>query len=107
MERRRSRSHEVHLRLNDSEYQALERNRARCGLSQQTYLRKMCLKEQPKERPPMEFFQVLRDLEKIKEELYSIAAAAKKEGWIDRALYWQNIDRLDKVVSDLFRQVFS
>ena len=48
---RRTRKHEVHLRLNDEEYKALERNRAKCKLPQQTYLRKLVMNVQPIEHP--------------------------------------------------------
>ena len=46
----KARPHEIHLRLSEEEYRALEKNRAKCRLPQQTYLRKMCLDVQPKEQ---------------------------------------------------------
>ena len=101
-----ARPHEVHLRLSEEEYRALEKNRAKCRLSQQTYLRKMCLNEKPKEHPPVEFFQLLNILDKIKDELYRIAVIAEKIGQIDQALYLQNIKKLDNQISDLFRQFY-
>ncbi|MBQ5959714.1 MAG: hypothetical protein IJM83_02325 [Firmicutes bacterium] len=101
-----ARPHEVHLRLSEEEYRVLERNRAKCRLSQQTYLRKMCLNEKPKEHPPVEFFQLLNILDKIKDELYRIAVIAEKIGQIDQAMYWQNIKKLDNQISDLFRQFY-
>ena len=101
-----ARPHEVHLRLSEKEYRALEKNRAKCRLSQQTYLRKMCLNEKPKEQPPVEFFQLLNNLDKIKDELYRIAVIAEKIGLIDQTMYWQNIKKLDNQISDLFRQFY-
>ena len=37
----KARPHEIHLRLSEEEYRALEKNRAKCRLPQQTYLRKI------------------------------------------------------------------
>ncbi len=44
-----TRPHEVHLRLSEEEYRALEKNRAKCRLTQQTYLRKLCEGIRPRE----------------------------------------------------------
>ena len=52
-----TRPHEIHLRLNEEEYQALETNRKKCNLPQQTYLRKLCHGIRPKEFPPAEYWE--------------------------------------------------
>ena len=74
-----ARPHEVHLRLSEKEYRALEKNRAKCRLSQQTYLRKMCLGVQPKGQPPIDFFRVLKELQRIGNNLNQIAAVANRD----------------------------
>ena len=37
-----TRPHEIYLRLNEEEYQALETNRKKCNLPQQNFLSKLC-----------------------------------------------------------------
>ena len=106
MEKYKARPHEVHLRLSEEEYRALENNRAKCRLSQQTYLRKMCLNEQPKEQPPVAYFRVQNELEAIRYEMHRIAVVAESQGWMDQNLYWQNLKQLEKQMDDLFRQIF-
>lgn len=54
MGKSKTRPHEIHLRLNEEEYQALETNRKKCHLPQQTYLRKLCKGVKPEEFPPAE-----------------------------------------------------
>ena len=100
-----ARPHEVHLRLSEKEYRALEKNRAKCRLSQQTYLRKMCLNEKPKEQPPVDFFRVLKELQHIGINLDQIALAATRDRWIDADLYWDNVKQLEDQMHDLFEQI--
>lgn len=102
-----TRPHEVHLRLSEEEYQALEKNRAKCRLTQQTYLRKMCLYVQPKEQPPVDFFRVLKDLQRIGNNLNQIAAVAHKDHWMDADLYWENVKQLQQTVNRLMEQIYS
>ena len=53
MGKSKTRPHEIHLRLDEEEYQALETNRKKCNLPQQTYLRKLCHGIRPNEFPPI------------------------------------------------------
>ena len=59
MGKSKTRPYEIHLRLNEEEYQALETNRKKCHLPQQTYLRKLGKEEKPGEFPPAEYMQIL------------------------------------------------
>ena len=105
MEKYKARPHEVHLRLSEEEYRALEKNRAKCGLPQQTYLRKLCLEVQPKEQPPMDFYRVLKELRRIGINMNQIAVVANREGWIDEDLYWENVKQLENLASDLLHEI--
>jgi hypothetical protein len=106
MEKHRTRKHEVHLRLDDEEYKALERNRAKCKLPQQTYLRKLVVNVQPIEHPPVEFFEVLRNLRQINISLTEVALKANTNGWIDRQTYYNNVAWLQKTISLLMQQYY-
>ena len=105
MKEKESRSHEIHLRLNNEEYRALEINREKCGLPQQTYLRKLCLGIQPKEQPTVDFFRVLRKLQQIANDLHTIALVANKDCWMDTDLYWENVKQLEKQMQELREQI--
>ncbi|MBQ6360424.1 MAG: hypothetical protein IJJ25_04700 [Lachnospiraceae bacterium] len=101
----KARPHEVHLRLSEEEYRALEKNRAKCRLPQQAYLRKLCLDVQPKEQPPVDFFRVLKELQRIGNSLNQIAAVANRDRWMDADLYWENVKQLQNQMQDLFNQI--
>ena len=68
-----TRPHEIHLRLNEEEYQAMEGNRKKCNLPQQTYLRKLCHGIRPKEFPPAEYWEVHKLLRQMNLTLTGIA----------------------------------
>jgi hypothetical protein len=106
MEKHRTRKHEVHLRLNDQEYKALEKNRAKCKLSQQTYLRMLVLNIQPKEHPPVEFLEVLKNLSQINNNLNQVALKANLNGYVDKQNYYDNVDWLYKTISMLIHQYY-
>ena len=101
----RQRTHEIHLRLNEKEYAALERNRKKCGLTQQTYLRKMCLEIRPREQPPTEFFQMLSELNRISATLNEIAVTAESTGLIDADFYRENVNRLEQEMTELRNRI--
>ena len=101
----RTRTHEIHLRLNEQEYRALTRNAKKCGLSQQAYLRMMCLNKQPTERPPMELIDILRNVQQINNNMNQIAVKANATGIVDGMAYWKNVSWLKEVVSLLITEL--
>ena len=101
----RTRTHEIHLRLNEREYRALTRNAKKCGLTQQAYLRMMCLNKQPTERPPMDLIDVLRSVQQINNNMNQIAMKANATGMVDGTAYWKNISWLQEVVSLLIAEI--
>lgn len=101
----RTRTHEIHLRLNDREYRRLMRSAAKCGLSQQAYLRKLCLDKHPTERPPMELIDILRNIQQINNNMNQIAMRAYATGMVDGMAYWKNVSWLKEVVSLLIAEL--
>ena len=96
--------HEIHLRLDEEEYRALEANRKKCNLPQQTYLRKLCCGIRPKEFPPAEYMTVMKDVQIIGNNLLSIALQARSNGWLDTERYWAEIDHFRKSFGEFLRQ---
>ena len=100
----KTRPHEIHLRLNEEEYQALETNRKKCHLPQQTYLRKLCKGVKPEEFPPAEYMQMLHEIQVIGHELRMNAFRADSNGVPDRERYWEAVDRFQKQFSIFLHQ---
>lgn len=92
---------EVLLWLTEKEQAELKANAKKCGLSVQAYLRQLLSGIQPKERPPEDFSEILSQLRWIGNNLRHLAIKANMAGLIDAEQYWQNVEELNQVVSDL------
>ena len=104
MGKSKTRPHEIHLRLDEEEFRALETNRKKCNLPQQTYLRKLCCGIRPKEFPPAEYMTVMKDVQIIGNNLLSIALQARSNGWLDTERYWAEVDHFRKSFGEFLRQ---
>ena len=105
MDRKRTRTHEVHLRLNEKEYAALEKNRKKCKLSQQAYLRKMCINVMPQETPSADFLKCINQLQSIGINMNQIAYEAHKNKSINEGYYRKNADDLWNAANQLFASI--
>ena len=104
MEKTKTRPHEIHLRLNEIEYQALETNRKKCNLPQQIYLRKLIMGVQPKEFPPAEYMQMLNEIQTIGHQLQTNAFQADIKGLSDSERYREAVDRFQEQFSVFLHQ---
>lgn len=102
----RKRNTGVLLWLNDKEYADFEMKAIKTGLTKQAYLRKLLKNIQPKENPPIEFFEVLKELRKIGTNLNQVAAKANSTGVVDTVEYWRNVRWLQTVVGDLMEAMY-
>lgn len=97
----RTRTHEIHLRLNDKEYQALKRNSAKCNLPQQTYIRKLIKEVTPREAPSGDFWPLYHELNKMNIELGTISRIARDNGIIDTDTFWTQVKMFNKKTVDI------
>lgn len=102
----RNRAHEVHLRLDDKEYNALMKNAAKCNMPLQTYLRHMCMATEPREAPSADFGEYIKELRKIGNDLNQIAMLAHRTGSVDRAEYSANYMRLMGEINKLHEALY-
>ena len=61
----RRRENSLHLRLTDAELALLKRKSARAGLKPQAFILAMLNEYQLKEKPEVEFYEVLKNLRQI------------------------------------------
>lgn len=101
------RQKEVLLWLTEKEHAKLKANAKRCGLSMQAYLRMLLVGIQPKERPPTDFFEVLKALRQISINMNQIAMKANAIGFINADAYWENSRRLQEAISDLKNKIMT
>lgn len=91
----RTRTHEIHLRLDDKEYQTLKRNSAKCSLTQQSYIRQIIEDVVPRESPTADFWTLYRELQHVTSELREIGWVAQKSGTIDWVTYWDQNKKIE------------
>ena len=101
----RTRTHEIHLRLDDKEYEALKRNSAKCRLPQQTYLRKIIKNIVPREAPSADFWKLYRELQHVTSELREIGWMAQKSGTIDWVTYWDQNKKIEDELHKILNAV--
>ena len=99
------RNREVLLWLTEKELVALKSNAKKCGLSVQAYLRMLLSNIQPKELPQQDFFEVLKTLRQISNNMNQIAMKANTIGFINADAYWENFRSLQDVIAELKRKM--
>ena len=100
------RQNKIDVRLDDKELDLLNRNTARSGTSREAYLRMLIKNVQPKELPPVEYAEALRNLRQISHNMNQIAVKANSIGFIDTAKYWENVRWLQQAVGKMMEVMY-
>lgn len=87
----RKRNIEIILRLNQSEFDTLERKVKQSGLSREAYLRQIIQGKIPKNAPPPDYYSMMKELHKIGNNLNQLALKAHVLNVVD-------VQRYDKAV---------
>ena len=74
-------------------------------MSMNEYIRQLINGFQPVEFPPVEYEQVIDELEHIGINMNQLAAKAHTLGFVDELEYRQNANRVWKIVAQLSRQL--
>ena len=102
----RKRRHRVEVYLSEKEYESLIKNVEKTSLSREEYLRSLIKGITPKELPPMEFLDVLRELRQLNVNMNQIALKAHSLNLIDAPFYRQCHKELQKAVGEIKRTVY-
>ena len=98
----RTRKHEIKYRLNDKEHARFIRMVKKTGLTQQAFIKKAIDGAKLIEQPPVEFFEVLKELREIKMHMAFLWTSAHESGdYRASQLYYDDLHRLDHLVSEL------
>ena len=89
----RERNLEFHIRLNDIEYDKLEEMSLKSNMTKSEVIRKLILEKEIKEKPGLEFYEVMKELSKIGVNLNQIAYRANKTNSIDKSYYKELADK--------------
>ncbi len=100
------RKHQVLFRLNDTEYKVLKRNVKRSGLNREEYIRSALSNVTFKELPSLEFYDILKNLRQINNNLNQIAIKANAYGFIDARAYRENYSKLQEQIGEIIRGIY-
>ena len=95
----RERNVEFHIRLSDMEYDKLEEMSLKSKMTKSDVIRNLIIEKEIKEKPGIEFYEVMKELSKIGVNLNQIAKKANKNNLIDEDYYkelakeWQEFSR--------------
>ena len=104
-EQNRNRKNQVILRLNDAELKRLDEWSAAANMSRSNYIRQLIAGFQPVEFPPVEYRQVIDELQHIGINMNQLATKAHSLGFIDEPEYRRNATRVWRVVAELSAQL--
>ena len=94
----RTRQHRIAFHLNDREMDNFDRAVKKSGLNYSAYIRHLINSRIPQERPPREYFELLRELRAIGRNINQIAFVANASGSIEDAKYDENYKDLLKLI---------
>lgn len=97
----RTRSKRIWAHLSEQEYAFFKRQIKRSGLSQEGYLRMLISGYVPRELPPIEYHQLMRQLLAIGNSLNQIAARANATGFFLAEEYRENAVALQKTLLEI------
>ena len=96
-----NRNIEIKVRLNRKEAKALNKRVKKCRLSREGYLRHLINGEVPREAPPPEYFDFIRELHNVGNNLNQVAQKDHVLNVIDVKRYDENCRRLEKLIRDV------
>ena len=101
----RNRKNQVLIRFSDEELQRLDEWSAAANMSRSNYIRQLIAGFQPVEFPPVEYKQVIDELQHIGINMNQLATKAHSLGFIDEPEYRRNANRVWQIVAELAAQL--
>ena len=101
----RKRSIRAQVWLNEIESRRLHDNAKKAGLSQENYLRSLINGYVPKALPPIDYYNMIRELRVIGSNINQLAAKANTTGYVDGTGFEREAAHLRKAVSKINKAI--
>lgn len=98
MEKRRN---VVSVKFSDKELELVDEYAYETNRLRSTYIRDIVLGRTPRQRPPEAFYDVLKELRYISNNLNQLAIKAHKLNYIDELKYQQEVDTLNNLILEI------
>lgn len=96
----------IDLRLNDNEFERLNNDVQKTGLSREKYLRALIANKQIKPKPSTDLIYVLKELQQINNSLNLIALQASSANNVDADAYRKNVNELKLIIGKLMEVMY-
>jgi len=93
----RHRNNKIQIWIDDKEAQKLLSKSAKCNLSKSSYIRHLINDFIPREAPPPEYYNIIRELRAIGNNMHQISYRANSMGLLDAPMYRKNAERVTDV----------
>ncbi|MCL2860107.1 MAG: MobC family plasmid mobilization relaxosome protein [Oscillospiraceae bacterium] len=87
--------------LNKSEAELLRKKSRKVGINESTFIRDLILGYEPKEKPDDKFYEYIKELRAIGNNLNQIATKANSIGFINVDKYNEETKKLNKFIIDI------
>jgi len=101
----RRRNRRVSVYFDEEELARFRQLAEKSGLSHQAYIRQLIKGVIPNDRPPPDYFAMMRELHSIGNNLNQIARHAHATGIVDSERFDRNIVKLDEVIDRITEAV--
>ena len=91
------RTYDFHIRMNEKEMSALNEMVRRAGMSREKFVRKIIAGSKVYEAPPVDFFNLLREVSRLGSNIEQILKRANVSGYVDTSRLVKSIDELDAI----------
>ena len=105
MRANRKRKHRVEVAMNDKEYKEFLENIKLCGMTKQSYLLCLISNHVPQPKPSKDFYDMIRQLRQIGNNLNQLCIVANKTGNIDYHKLKYVLDTLNKSIVEIRKDV--
>ena len=100
------RNRKIDLRLNDTEFERLNNDMQKTGLSREEYLRSLITHSPIKTMPSKNLVEVLKILQQINNSMNLLSIKASSLNLIDATAYWENVESLKNTIRKLLEVMY-
>lgn len=97
----RKRRNKKQFWFNDEEILTLRNNSNKVGMNESSYIRSLIMGYQPREKPDEEFYEFIKLLRAISNNMNQIAKKANVKGQVEAEEYTKNVELLFSFISEV------
>ena len=95
-----------HIRFTEKEYEKLCKYAAKARLPKSTYIRHMINGTQPREAPPMEYFEFMRKIYELSSTFGQLNARAKHFDWVESEQLQATLDNFHNLMREIMSRLY-